>query len=49
VQVEQDGRKVIDSRPVIQHTAPLRIGIVLDESGSGRRSSIWGGRLLGGL
>lgn len=40
VQVEQDGRKSNDSPPVIQHTVPLRIGIVFDESGSGRRSTL---------
>jgi len=40
VQLEQDGRKANDSPPVIQHTVPLRIGIVCDESGSGRRSTL---------
>jgi len=40
VEVEQDGRKANDSPPVIQQTMPLRIGIVFDESGSGRRSTL---------
>lgn len=40
VQVEQDGRKANDSLAVIQHAVPLRIGVVCDESGSGRRSTL---------
>jgi VWFA-related protein len=40
VELEQDGRKANDSPPVIQQTMPLRIGIVFDESGSGRRSTL---------
>jgi VWFA-related protein len=40
VEVEQDGRKANDSLPVIEQTMPLRIGIVFDESGSGRRSTL---------
>lgn len=37
VEVLQDGRPTKYDRPTIQRDAPLRIGLLLDESGSGRR------------
>ncbi len=39
LEVTQDGRSTKKSQPVIQQAAPLRIGLVFDESGSGRHSN----------
>jgi VWFA-related protein len=40
VLVEQDGRNGGASPESVQYPAPLRMGVVLDESGSGRRSPL---------
>ena len=40
LQIQQDGRTLSNPQTSVQQPLPLRLGLVFDESGSGRRSSL---------